>query len=171
MSLLDVIRERRSVRSFETRAVPDDVLAAMIEGLRWAPSAGNLQSRRFCLVFDRARREKLARAALRQMFVAEAPLVVVGCADHRIDREYGERGVELYCVQDVAASLQNMMLVAHDQGLASCWVGAFDEARVRKILALPAHLRPVAIVPVGYAAERPEPPARRRARDVVLRFR
>ncbi len=85
----------------------------------------------------------------------EAPLAVVCCADLTIARHYGARGKSLYCLQDVAASIQNMMLVAYSLGLGTVWVGAFDEREVSGILGLPDHIRPVAIVPVGYPDERP----------------
>lgn len=158
--LLQIIRRRRSIRKFEERPIPDELLDDLIEALRWAPSAGNLQSRFFYFVFDRKIREQLAEAALAQEFVARAPLVVVACADRRIARTYDRRGTELYMIQDVAASVQNMLLVAHALGLGSTWVGAFDEERVRALLDMPEHLRPAAIVPVGYPAEQPAPTPR-----------
>ena len=162
------IRGRRSVRGFRRQEIPPALLDPLVDALRWAPSAGNLQSRRFYFVFDPALRTRLARAAERQAFVARAPLVVVACADHRIAREYEERGVELYCLMDVAASLQNLMLVAHAHGLATCWIGALDEDVVRGLLRLPKHLRPVSLVPVGWPTERPTPPRRRRRHDVAV---
>lgn len=160
MDLLQIIRRRRSIREFQERPIPEEMLDDLVEALRWAPSAGNLQSRFFYLVFREALRIQLAEAALAQDFVAQAPLVVVACADRRILRTYGRRGTMLYMIQDVAASLQNLLLVAHARGLGAVWVGAFDEERVRAILAIPEHLVPVALVPVGYPAERPQAPSR-----------
>ena len=162
------IRGRRSVRGFRRTEIPPALLDPLIDALRWAPSAGNLQSRRFYFVFDLALRRELARAAERQTFVARAPLVVVACADHRIAREYEQRGVELYCHMDVAASLQNLMLVAHAHGLATCWIGALDEDAVRGLLRLPKYLRPVSLVPVGFPADHPAPPRRQRRKDVAV---
>jgi nitroreductase len=160
MEILEAIKQRRSIRQFQGKAVPPEALGTLIEALRWAPSAGTLQSRRFYFVFNEGLKAGLARAALDQLFIAQAPLAVVACADHRIARHYGERGMRLYCLMDVAASLQNLLLVAQAQGLGSCWVGAFDEDEVRTLLQLPPHLRPVAIVPIGFPAEHPQPPAR-----------
>jgi nitroreductase len=168
MDVMNCIRGRRSVRGFKRTEIPPEVLDPLIDALRWAPSAGNLQSRRFYFVTDPDMRRELARAAERQTFVARAPLVVVACADHRIEREYEERGVELYCLMDVAASLQNLMLVAHAHGLATCWIGALDEDAVRDLLGLPEHLRPVSLVPVGYPTEHPTPPRRHRRQDVAI---
>jgi nitroreductase len=160
MSLLDTIRSRRSVRDFKDEAIPDDVIDALIEAVRWAPSAGNLQSRKFYFVLDEGKRKQLARAALGQSFVARAPLVIVGCMDRRIASRYGDRGVNLYAIQDVAASVMSMMLMASELGLGTCWVGAFNEFDVVESLDLPDHLRPVAIIPIGYPSKVPKPTPR-----------
>jgi nitroreductase len=157
MDVKEAIRERRSIRAYTREPVPDDHLRQVVRAGMQAPSAGNLQSRRFYVVANAKRRRELAAAALNQGFIHEAPLAIVVCADHRIRREYGERGVELYCLLDCAAATQNMMLCAYALGLGTCWVGAFDEAKVAGLLDLPSHLRPVVIFPVGYPAERPEP--------------
>ena len=102
----------------------------------------------------------MAKVALGQDFISQAPLVVVGCTDEKIEWRYGERGKKLYSICDVAMSIQNMMLLAHEQGLGSCPVGAFDEEKVSEILNIPENLRPIIIVPVGYPAEKPLAPLR-----------
>ena len=153
MDLEKCIRGRRSVRGFRKTEIPPALLDHLVDALRWAPSAGNLQSRRFYFVFDLALRRELARAAERQTFVARAPLVVVACADHRIAREYEQRGVELYCHMDVAASLQNLMLVAHAHGLATCWIGAYDPDLLRQALSLKDNEIVYSITPLGYPKE------------------
>ena len=94
------------------------------------PSAGNLQSRKFYFIKNERTRKMLAQAALNQNFIAEAPLVIVGCTDSRISYKYGERGADLYSIQDVALSIMGMMLVAHEKGLGSTWVGAFHEGKL-----------------------------------------
>ncbi len=171
MEVLEAIRQRRSVRQFKKKPLPPEALDSLIDALRWAPSAGNLQSRRFYFVFNEGLKAHLARVALDQDFIAQAPLAVVACADQHIAWRYGERGLRLYCVMDVAASLQNLLLSATAQGLGSCWVGAFDEEEVRKLLELPSHLRPVAIVPIGFPAEHPEPPPRVPVKEAVAYIR
>lgn len=160
MSLLDTIKARRSVRDFTNEAIPDDVIDALIEAIRWAPSAGNLQSRKFYFVFDAEKKKLLSKAALGQIFVSRAPLVAVGCLDRRIATRYSDRGVNLYAIQDVSASVMGMMLTAHELGLGTCWVGAFNEFDVMEVLELPDHLRPVAIIPVGYPSKVPKPTPR-----------
>jgi nitroreductase len=160
MDVLEAIRKRRSVRDFLDREIPPAIVERLEEALIRAPSAGNLQSRRFYFVKDPAVKKRLVRAALGQRFIAQAPLVVVGCADARISRRYGERGVFLYSIQDVSASIMTMMLAATAAGLGTVWVGAFDEEGVSGALDLPDHLRPVAIVPVGYPKRVPSAPPR-----------
>lgn len=169
MSLLEIIKKRRSVRKFQRKEIARDVVDELIEALIWAPSAGNLQSRKFYAISSPEVKENLARAAWGQGFIAEAPLVIVACADMRISAYYGSRGTDLYALQDVAASIQNLLLLAHEHGLGAVWVGAFDEGGVAEALRLPKHLRPVAIVPVGYPAEQPPAP-KRMPREKAVEF-
>ncbi len=167
MDILKAVKERRSVRDFQKRSIPPALAHTLMEALIWAPSAGNLQSRKFYFVTRENTKKMLAQAALNQYFISDAPLVIVGCTDSRISHKYGARGVDLYSIQDVALSIMGMMLVAHENGLASTWVGAFHEDEVSKILRLPRHLRPVAIVPVGYPSKIPSPPPRVSIKEAV----
>lgn len=167
MDILKAVKERRSIRDFQKKSIPPDMLNKLMEALIWAPSAGNLQSRKFYFVKNEGVKKMLAQAALNQYFISEAPLVIVGCTDSRISYKYGARGVDLYSIQDVALSIMGMMLVAHENGLGSTWVGAFQEGDVVRILRLPRHLKPVAIVPVGYPSRIPSPPPRVSIKEAV----
>ncbi len=170
MNILEIIKTRRSVREFIDRKIPENAIDVLIEAIRWAPSAGNLQSRKFYFVFNEELRKKLAQAELKQnfaSFITRAPLVVVACADHQLASRYGERGIRLYSIQDTAASVQNLLLAAHDLGLGTCWVGAFKEENVKEILNLPDNLVPVAVIPVGYPALTPKAPDRVSRMDAV----
>ena len=160
MEILKTIKERRSIRSFQKKDISDEIVDKLIDALIWAPSAGNLQARKFFFIKDEKLKKGIASGALGQSFIAEAPLVIVGCTDSRISGRYGDRGVYLYSIQDVAASIMGMMLVAHENGLGTVWVGAFDEEEVFNLLNLPENLRPIAIVPVGYSLRIPSPPPR-----------
>jgi nitroreductase len=160
MDILEIIKNRRSVRQFQKKEIPEEIVEKLIEALIWAPSAGNLQSRKFYFIFDQKTKGDLVNTALRQSFIAEAPLVIVGCADERSASKYGERGRTLFSICDVSASIQNLMLQAASEGLGTCWVGAFEESKVAEFLNLPITLRPIVICPVGYPVERPEAPAR-----------
>jgi len=166
---LKTIHQRRSCRRFQEQALPEKVVAAILSAGTWAPTAGNVQPWFFYVVRDGYLKEKLSQSALGQGFIAEAPVVVVVCADtQRARATYKQRGVDLYCLQDTAAACQNMLLAAHALGVGSCWVGAFDERSVSQLLGvLPAH-RPVAILCFGKPAEVPRNPGRRALEDVVI---
>jgi nitroreductase len=160
MDILEIIKNRRSIRSFLKKEIPEEIVDKLIDALIWAPSAGNLQSRKFYLIFDQKKKEELVGATMNQSFIAQAPLVIVCCADEKSASKYGERGRITFSVCDVAAGVQNMTLLAYSEGLGTCWVGAFDEGQVSRVLNLPSELRPVIIVPVGYPAEKPKAPSR-----------
>jgi len=160
MDILKIIKERRSIREFQAKPIPEEIIDKLIEALIWAPSAGNLQARKFYFVFNQEIKEKLVEAAFGQDFISDAPLVIVGFTDEKISLRYNGRGKNLYSICDVSASIQNMMLMAEEEGLATCWVGAFDENEVAKILNLSKDLRPIVIVPVGYPDEKPLAPPR-----------
>ncbi|MBN2493217.1 MAG: nitroreductase family protein [Deltaproteobacteria bacterium] len=160
-SLLDVMRTRRSVRSFRPEAIDDRTIARLLTAATWAPTAGNAQPWYFYVTREEYVRRKLAEAALGQVFVAQAPMVIICCADlERARAAYKLRGETLYCIQDTAAATQNLLLMAHALGLGACWVGAFDENAVIDVLYLPKHHRPLALVPVGYPAQNPVDPGR-----------
>jgi nitroreductase len=169
--VINAITQRTSVRRFTKEPVSREVLEHLLEAARWAPSAGNLQPWFFYVVTDPGRRRCLAAAALNQGFIAEAPVVIVVCAEPaRSAQYYGERGRHLYCLQDTAAATQNILLAATAYGLGSCWVGAFDENQVRHCLGIPAEFRPVALVPLGYPAAQPETRPGRRSLAEIRKY-
>ena len=157
MELDRAIMERRSIRSYTSDDVPQRLVDEALELASWAPSAGNLQSRDFMVIRNQQTKDDLVVAALGQDFIAQAPVVIVAVANLERVAHYGDRGRELYAIQDAAAAIQNLMLALHERGLGTVWVGAFDEKEAGRALGLPEHARPVAILPVGYPAERPEP--------------
>ena len=166
--MLDVIKARRSVRKFTDQPVSESQIQTLLESARWAPSAGNIQPWHFFVVHSRDVRAALAEAALQQTFIAEAPVAIVVAADLDEARSsYGERGVNLYCIQDTAAATQNILLTAQWLGLGACWIGAFDEKAAVRILGLKPSVRPLAIIPVGYCAEKPSPPFRKALKQVL----
>ncbi|MBS7615708.1 nitroreductase family protein [Candidatus Bathyarchaeota archaeon] len=168
MEVLEAIKGRRSIRAFKSLDVSQETVEKLIDAARWAPSAGNLQPWEFVIVRNPEIKRKLAEAALGQSFVEEAPVVIVVCADEeRSAGGYGARGRTLYCIQDTAAAIQNIHLAAYALGLGTCWVGAFREDEAKEILKVPKGVRPVAIIPVGYAAESPSPRSRRPSKHII----
>lgn len=169
MEFSDVMSKRRSVRHFNTKlAVSEADVKALLDAAVCAPSAGNIQPWRFFVVRSADAREKLA-AALHQRWAAAAPVVIVIAVDPRpCAARYGDRGEYLYSIQDTAAAAENVLLAAVDRGLASCWIGAFDERAVAEAIGAVAPVTPVAILPVGYSAESAGKPARRPLDEVTF---
>lgn len=168
MDVLEAIKGRRSIRAFKSQAVSTEIVERLIDAARWAPSAGNIQPWEFIIVRNPEIKRNLAKAALNQSFIEEAPVVIVVCADEiRSSQGYGVRGKTLYCIQDTAAATQNIHLAAYSLGLGTCWVGAFNEEEARKILEIPQGVRPVAIIPVGYPAEKPSARNRRPLNQII----
>lgn len=160
--------KRYSCRRYRTDPVSEDIMQKLIDAALSAPSAGNLQPWRLYVITSGNIREALAGAAYGQRFVAEAPVVFAVCAvPGEAEKRYGIRGRDLYCIQDTAALVENLLLAAQDHSLGSCWVGAFQEEEVRKVLSVPDGWRPVALVPVGYPGEPAAARIRKRQEDVV----
>ena len=168
MEIFEVMKSRRSIRAYKRDEIPEEMVKILIDSARRAPSAGNVQPWEFVVVRDRRIKRKLARAALNQTFIEEAPVVIVVCADEaRARMSYGSRGVNLYCIQDTAAAIENLLLAACALGLGACWVGAFYEDEVKEVLGIPRDVRPVAVIPIGYPAERPHPPPKRSVEEIT----
>ncbi len=165
VDLFATVEARHSVRAFEPREVEPARLEQILMAANRAPSAGNLQAYEIVVVRAPERRRALARAAHGQTFVADAPVVLVFCADpERSAERYGRRGAELFAVQDATIAPAYAQLAAAALGLGSTWVGAFDEAAAARVV---GGLRPVCLLPLGHPAERPEPSSRRGLGDLV----
>lgn len=168
MDFFQTVHARHSVRAFAKRPVEPEKLVALLEAASRAPSAGNLQAYEIYLVTQPAKLLALAQAAGNQDFIAQASLALVFCAHPaRSARKYGERGRTLYCIQDATIAAAFALLATTALGLAGVWVGAFDDEAVRQAIGVLKSHVPVAILPVGYAAEVPEPTARRPLSDLV----
>ncbi len=167
--MYDAIYGRKSVRSFDRgRDIPSEVVKKLLEAACQAPSAGNVQPWFFIVVRDVEKKSKLVVAARGQGFIRDAALVIAVCADlESASRSYGIRGTGLYALQDTAAAIENLLLAAYAEGLGSCWVGAFDESIAAQSLDLPAYLRPVALVPIGYPQGKRRKPPKKPASEVT----
>lgn len=168
MDVFEAIERRRSVRAYTSEKVSEKDVDTLIEAARCAPSAGNIQPWEFVIVTDPETKRRLSDAALRQTFIEEAPVVIVVCVDvARSSSGYGSRGANLYCLQDTAAATENILLATQGLGLAACWVGAFYEDEVARVVNSPRNVRPVAIVPVGRPAEKPRARSKRPMKEIV----
>jgi len=163
----DLLGRRRMVRRFTDAPVPAAQVRRLLRAANRAPSAGNTRPWAFVVARAARRRRALARAALGQDFVAAAPVVIVACADARRSRaRYAVRG-DLYAVVDTAFAAMLLLLAAVEERLGACFVGALDEDAVRRVLRLPAAVRPLAVIPIGHPAESP-PAQELRALDAVI---
>lgn len=168
MEFDQLTRDRRSVRAFRADPVADETVERLLAAAVRAPSAGNLQAWEFLVVRDGETKRRLAHAALEQTFVAEAPVVIVTCRNLiRNSFRYGARGRDFYSLTDASCASMLLLLAARNEGLGACFVGAYRETEVARILGLPSHVRPVGIIPVGYADESPPPASRLPLSEVV----
>lgn len=147
MELMEVIRKRESVRSYEDKPVPEDKLIKVLEAARLAPSASNRQRWKFIVVRDAERRRQLSRATGGQPHVAQAPVVIAAVSTMP---EYIMRcEVPAYPV-DLAIAVDHMTLTAVDEGLGTCWVGAFSQDEARAVLGVPDDCKIVTLLPLGF---------------------
>ncbi|MGB9602645.1 MAG: nitroreductase family protein [Verrucomicrobiia bacterium] len=167
MELFEAINSRRSIRKYKSVAIEPEKINKIYDVITRAPSAGNLQAYQVYVVKDIETKKRLAKAALDQEFIVEAPIVLVFCAVAARSKKYGKRGETLYCIQDATIAAAYAQLAATALGLSTCWVGAFDESEVVNILRLPIGHRPIAMLPIGYADESPEPTSRRAIDDLI----
>ena len=150
MDVMEAIRKRCSVRSYQDRAVEMEKLEGILEAARLAPSASNRQEWRFIVVQDKNIRQRLMQAAKGQAFVGQAPVVIACCAT--TDNHVMTCGQMCYPI-DVAIAIEHMALKATEEGLGTCWVGAFYEDKVREILGIPQDIRVVELLALGYPAK------------------
>lgn len=151
MDVLEAIRTRRSVRSYSSRPLPAAVLDRMRQALRCAPSACNYQPWHFVFVSEPELRRKVARASNDQLWMADAPLTIAACGfPGQAYKHVGGYGnsVEI----DLAIALDHLTLAAVAEGLGTCWIAAFSEETVKRLLDVPEQARVVAMTPLGYPA-------------------
>ena len=152
MDVMEAIRNRRSVRSYDPRPLPADVMQRMKDALRLAPSACNNQPWKFVLVTDAALKTKLGGAARGQMFICDAPVIVVGVGfPEQAYKSMGGHGNSIDI--DIAIALDHLTLAAVADGLGTCWIGAFDEAAVKELIGAGEDCKIVAMTPLGYPVE------------------
>ena len=167
MEFFEVVKNRHSIRAYQDKEIEPEKLEKILNAANSAPSAGNLQAYKICVVKDRKAKEEIAEAA-NQEFVATAPVVLVFLADpDQSAQKYRSRGEKLYSIQDATIACAYAQLAVADLDLASVWVGAFDEGAVSEAIDAPSNLRPVAILPIGYPAEKPKIKPRRPLSDLT----
>lgn len=161
LNIYEIISLRKSVRAFQRKDVPEAVMTRLLEAARIAPSASNRQEWRFVVVRDPDTRKQMAEAACRQAFVAEAPVVLACCAE--TDSHLMACGQPCYTI-DVAIAIDHITLCAVEEGLGTCWIGAFHEEEAKQILRIPPEIRVVELLAIGY----PQDPSRQEKQRLPL---
>jgi nitroreductase len=164
MEFTEVIKNRYSVRAYQDKAILADKLERILEAARLAPTAKNLQSFNIFVIKTAKHKESLTKIYSREWLI-QAPLVLLICgkpADNWI-RADGKN----YNDVDVAIVMDHIILAATNEGLGTCWIGAFDCAAAKKELKLPAGLEPIAFTPLGYPADQPREKRRKSISEIV----
>ncbi|MFH1355970.1 MAG: nitroreductase family protein [bacterium] len=156
--VMNCIFSRRSIRSLKSDAIPKEDIELMLKALEAAPNAGNVQPWAFYVVRNQKVKDELCEYSFNQKSVSQAPVVFVVCAKPEVSAaQYGDAGRNLFCIQDTAAAVQNLLLGVHDMGYAAVWIGVVKENEIAATLKLPKDQRPMALIPVGLADEMPAP--------------
>ena len=165
MNIYEAIKKRRSVRDYRPdEPVSEESLKKILEAARLAPSAHNSQEYKFIVVEDRQKRKDLAKAASDQRFIAQAPVIIVAVSLNPEHIMAG--GVPAYAV-DVAIAVDHMTLAAVEEGLGTCWVGAFDQGEVKRILGIPEQYKVVVLLPLGVPYDEPGVKSRKGLKELV----
>ncbi|TEU09915.1 MAG: nitroreductase [Anaerolineales bacterium] len=165
MDFAEVIRRRYSVRAYQRRAIEEDVLQRVLEAFVLAPTAANRQAFGLVVIPTAGRERELARIYGRDWFAAQAPIVVCACAI--LHQGWVRRDGKSYADVDVAIAMDHLILAATNEGLGTCWIGAFDPNAAREVLGLPEGVEPIAFSPLGYPADMPGPKRRKRLEQIV----
>lgn len=170
MEFKKVLEMRRSVRKFKSDQIPEETIREALQLAQLAPSAGNLQAYRVRIVKSQGEKEKLKDATFsKQESITSAPVVLVICAcPEESGEKYGERGRELYSIQDATIFASYIQLVMASMDLASVWVGAFSEEDVKNALSLPQNLRPIIMLPCGYPDDALHPRERKNLDEIII---
>jgi len=148
MAVIEVISSRRSIRKYENKQIPKQVLDQILEAGRQSPSAMNKQPYRFVVVTKPELKKDMKSVFSR--FLDSAPVVIVGCANVKA------RITGKWAVIDTTIALQNMLLAAWSLGVGSCWIGSFNEQKTKKALNVPEDWKVVCLLTLGYAAKTPD---------------
>ncbi len=168
MSLFEVFKKRRSVRAFKSQKIKRDVITELLWAVQSSPTAGNLQAYHIYLAESHEKIRALGKASYNQSCVFEAPAVLVFTADQKqSSKEYGERGKNLYCIQDATIAATFAHLAAVALGLGSVMVGAFNTGEVSRIIGAPNTQIPILMLSLGYPDENPAPTGRRPLEEMI----
>ena len=164
MQIHEAIKNRRSVRAYKSDPIPEQSLRKVLEAARLAPSAHNDQDWKFIIIKDIKKRKQLAQAARSQSFIAEAPVVIAAVALN--PERVMSCEVPAYAI-NLTIAVDHMTLQACEQGLGTCWIGAFSQEEVKKILSIPDKYKVVALLPIGFPDDSPRPKTRKSLEEII----
>ncbi|MBS7657312.1 nitroreductase family protein [Candidatus Bathyarchaeota archaeon] len=167
MEVFEAIKTRRSIRSYKNIPVEKEKLLKVLEAARLAPSAVNFQPWTFIVVTDPVVKQKL-KASYQSDWFTSAPVIIIACAHP--NKAWKKFDGEEYWKVDVAIAMQNLILAAWEEGLGTCWIGAFKEDEAKRVLGIPSDVRIVAMTPLGYPAEEKGPVTNRKPLDEIVRY-
>lgn len=150
MDLYEAIKKRYSCRSYAQKPVEKEKLDKIIEAARLAPSAKNLQDWRFVIVTDEKLRKQVAMACNEQMFIATAPVIIIGCSNSDYVMRCGQKIGPI----DIAIAMEHIALTATAEGLATCWIGSFYPEKLKSLLGIPDRVEIIEVMPIGYPADK-----------------
>lgn len=162
MEFADVIRKRRSIRKYKPDPVPKEDIEYILNAARLAPSWANTQCWKFIVVTEPETIAALAKAG--NAWLADVPVIIVACAD---PEKPGTKGDQPYYMLDIGIAMEHLILAAADRGLGTCWIGAFNEQKVKAVLGVPDEMRVVASTPLGYPDQVPAPQKRKSFDEIV----
>jgi nitroreductase len=186
MDFLELVQKRRSIRKYKSDSVPEEKLNYVLEAARLSPSWGNRQCWNYIIVTDEALRKKIVmrretpanvagttraieerKSRRSREWIAQAPIIIVGCAD---PTKSGDKEEKQYYLLDMGISMEHLILAAAEQGLGTCWIGGgFNEQIVKEALDIPKDIRMVALTPLGYPDEATEPKSRKTLEEITSR--
>ena len=196
--LIDELKARRSIRKYQTRTVPEELIKEVLAAAGWAPSAHNAQPWRFIVLADASVKRELAEAMAESWAVdiakdglniepekfrfqverfATAPVLILACLTMNGMNNFSDKKRQKcerdLAMQSLAAALENMLLAAHAKGLGACWFCApgFCKETVRKVLKIPDDVEPEALIAMGYPAEEPPVPSKKPLSDYCFKDR
>ena len=156
MDLYSCIKKTSQVKTYLDNKVKNQDIAKILDAARFAPSSGNIQNWRFIIVQDKDAKEKISRACLDQLWMQEAPVLIVVCSANSNLKSYYPKKWKKYCRENCAAAVQNILLQATSLGLSSCWVRSFSELTLKNILRIPDDVSIESVIAIGYSNERPK---------------
>ena len=157
MEFDEVIRKRQSIRKYKSDTVSKEMIHKVLEAARLAPSGGNRQPWHFIVVQDK---ENIGKLAGRQQWAAEAPVMILGLVDKRVNASY--------YYNDMGIAFEHIVLKATDLGLGTCWMGMMRRSNeARELLGVPEELEVIIQTPLGYPAETPERRGRKTLEEIV----